>query len=88
VPVTEANRLVGLKPARAYTNLQRDIQEADIGHLEQTAIIYDRLATEANWERIDCINTVSGQLYSPEEIHRAVLQAVETRILSQASARR
>jgi dTMP kinase len=88
VPVTEANRLVGLKPVRAYTTLRRDIQEADIEHLEQTAIIYDRLATEANWERIECINTLSGQLYSPEEIHRAVVQAVETRILSQASARR
>ena len=87
VPVAEAHRLVGLKSARAYTSLKRDIQEADIKHLEQTAIIYDRLATEANWARIDCINTVSGALYSPEEIHRAVLQAVETRILSQASGR-
>ena len=86
VPVAEAHRLVGLKSARAYTNLKHDIQEADIRHLEETAIIYDRLATEANWARIDCINTASGVLYSPEEIHRAVLQAVETRVLSQASA--
>ena len=86
VPVAEAHRLVGEKSARAYTSLKRDIQEADINHLEQTAIIYDRLATEANWQRIDCFNTASGVLYSPEEIHRAVLQAVETRILSQASA--
>jgi thymidylate kinase len=85
VPVAEAHRLVGLKFARAYTNLKRDIQEADIKHLEQTAIIYDRLATEANWVRIDCIDTVSGVLYSPEEIHRAVLQAVKTSILSQDS---
>ncbi len=88
MPVAEAHRLVGLKSARAYTSLKRDIQEADIKHLEQTAIIYDRLATETNWVRIDCINTVSGVMYSPEEIHRAVLQAVETRILSQASAGR
>jgi dTMP kinase len=86
VPVAEAHRLVGLKSLRAYTSLKRDIQEADIKHLEQTAIIYDRLATEANWVRIDCINTVSGVLNSPEAIHRAVLQAVETRILSEASA--
>ena len=85
VPVAEAHRLVGLKSARAYTSLKRDIQEADIKHLEQTAIIYDRLATEANWIRIDCIDTGSGVLHSPEEINRAVLQAVETRILSQAS---
>jgi dTMP kinase len=83
VPVAEAHRMVGLKSSRAYTSLKRDIQEADMKHLEQTAIIYDRLATEANWARIDCIDTASGALYSPEEIHRAVLRAVETRILSQ-----
>lgn len=88
VPVAEAHRLVGLKAARAYTNLKRDIQEADIKHLEETAIIYDRLATEANWARIDCINTGSGALRSPEEIHRAVLQEVESRVLSRASAGR
>src|ERR1700722_7751761 len=85
VPVPEAHRLVGMKSARTYTNLKRDIQEADIDHLEQTAIIYDRLATEVNWARIDCINTTSGVLRPPEEIHRAVLQTVETRILSQAA---
>jgi dTMP kinase len=88
VPVAEAHRLVALKSARTYTSLKRDIQEADTKHLEETAIIYDRLATEANWARIDCINAVSGALYSPEEIHRAVLEAVETRILSQASTGR
>lgn len=85
VPVAEAHRLVGLKSARAYTSLKRDIQEADIKHLEETAMIYDRLATEANWARIDCTNTASGALRSPEEIHRAVLQAVESRALSRAS---
>ncbi|HEV7967474.1 MAG TPA: hypothetical protein VGP19_07885 [Candidatus Acidoferrales bacterium] len=83
VPVSEAHRLVGLKSARPYTSLKHDIQEADTKHLEQTAIIYDRLATEANWARIECINAVSGALHSPEQIHRAVLQAVERRILSQ-----
>ena len=82
VPVAEADRLVGLKSARAYTNLQRDIQEADISHLEKTAIIYNRLATEANWVRIDCIDKASGELRSPREIHLAVLQTVEIRILS------
>ena len=87
VPVAEAHRLVGSKSARAYTNLKRDIQEADIKHLEQTAIIYDRLATEANWARIDCTDAVSGALNAPEEIHRAVLQAVDTRILSPATPR-
>ena len=87
VPAVEAHRLVGLKAARTYTPLQRDIQEADVSHLEQTSLIYDRLATEFNWVRIDCTNAVSGVLYSPQEIHRAVLAAVESRILSHGSAR-
>jgi thymidylate kinase len=88
VPVAEAHRLVALKSARAYTSLKRDIQEADIKHLEQTAIIYEGLATAANWACIDCFNASSGVLYSPEEIHRAVLQAVESRLLSPASSGR
>ena len=87
VPVAEAHRLVGMKAARAYTSLKRDIQEADIKHLEETAIIYERLATDGNWARIDCIHEASGALKSPEEIRRAVLQSVESRILSPASAR-
>jgi dTMP kinase len=86
VPVAEAHRLVALKSTRAYTTLKRDIQEADIKHLEETAIIYERLATESNWARIDCFNEASGVLNTPEEIHRAVLRAVETRVLPQASA--
>jgi len=84
VPVEEAHRLVGLKAAREYTNLKRDIQEADIKHLQETAIIYDRLATEANWVRIDCVNGGTGNLNTPAEIHRSVIKAVESRILSQA----
>jgi len=86
VPAMEAHRLVGMKSARAYTSLRRDIQEADVSHLEQTALVYDRLATEPNWVRIDCTNAESGVLYSPEEIHRAVLQAVESRIFLQSSS--
>jgi dTMP kinase len=88
VPVSEAHRLVGLKSTRGYTSLKRDIHEADIKHLEQTAIIYERLATGANWARIDCFNADFGILYAPEEIHRAVVQAVEARILSPAASGR
>jgi dTMP kinase len=87
VPTAEAHRLIGQKGARAYTALKRDIQEADISHLEKTALIYDHLADRPNWVRIDCTETGSGTLYSPEEIHRAVVRAVEERILSQAAGR-
>jgi len=81
VPFEQAHRLVGLKAARDYTKLKRDIQEADIKHLEQTGIIYDRLATEANWVRIDCMDGRSGKLRTPEEIRRAVIDCVESQIL-------
>lgn len=88
VPVAEAHRLVALKSAREYTTLQRDIQEADIKHLSETAKMYERLATESDWASIDCINATSGVMRSPEEIHGDVLQIVEARILHQASAGR
>ena len=83
IPAPEAYRLIGLKAPRSYTSLRHDILEGDVTHLEQTAGIYDRLATEPNWVRIDCTNLASGILYSPEEIHRAVLNAVESRVISQ-----
>jgi len=85
LPAPEAQRLIGLKAARSYTSRRHDILEADISHLEQTALIYDRLATGPNWVRIDCIDASSGALHSPEEIHRALFKAVESRVLSQAA---
>jgi dTMP kinase len=86
VPAAVAHHLVGLKSARDYTSRRHDLQEADVNHLEQAAAIYDRLATESNWVRIQCMNAVTGTLYTPEEIHRAVLEAVESRIMFSASA--
>lgn len=88
VPVAEAHRLIGLKSERAYTSLKRDIQEADIKHLEQTAKIYDGLATATNWACIDCLNAASGVLQPPTQIHRSVLQVVESRVLSQVCTER
>ncbi len=81
VPTIEAHRLVGMKAARAYTPLRRDIQEADVSHLKQTSLIYDWLATGSSWACIDCTNAVSGDLLTPEEIHRHVLKVIESRVL-------
>jgi dTMP kinase len=88
VPVPEAHRLIGLKSERSYTARQRDLHEADVNHLEQAAAVYDRLATQSNWARIECANAVSGVLDSPEQIHRVLLELVDTRIFSQSSAGR
>ncbi len=82
VPATEAHRLVGLKAARSYTNRRHDLLEADVSHLEQTAQMYELLSLQPNWTRLDCMSATTGALLSPEEIHRAVLQAVESRIFS------
>ena len=87
LPVAEAHRLIALKAPRTYTSRQHDILEADVRHLEQTAVIYDGLATGPNWVRIDCSDPASGALHSPEEIHRAVLNAVESRVLPKAAAK-
>lgn len=89
LPVTEAHRLVGLKKAREYTTLQRDLQEADQKHLEQAALVYDQLASEPNWITIECTTRTCGAsghgseattLLSPEVIHTAVLAAVDARL--------
>lgn len=86
VPAQVAQRMVGLKSARDYTPRQHDLQEADVSHLEQAAAIYDHLATQSHWVRIECINAATGVLYAPEEIHHAVRVAVESRILFSATA--
>jgi dTMP kinase len=80
LPLSEAHRLVGLKKAREYTTLQRDLQEADQKHLEQAALVYELLAKEPNWVTIDC--AAGGALLSPDAIHSAVINAVGTRIPS------
>jgi hypothetical protein len=37
--------------------------------------------------RIDCTDPGAGALHSPEEIHRALLEAVESRALSQGATK-
>lgn len=87
LPAAEAHRMVGRKAARAYTTLERDILEADLKHLEQAALVYDRLATEPNWARVECFDAPAGSLRPPQEIHREVLAAVESRLADLVSAR-
>ncbi|PYU36360.1 MAG: thymidylate kinase [Acidobacteria bacterium] len=86
LPAVEAHRLVGLKTSREYTSLQRDLQEADLKHLEQAALVYDRLATEPNWVTVECFDSTAGALLPPEVIHRAVMAAVEAQLVGQARA--
>jgi len=87
LPAIEAHRLVGLKSTRHYTTLERDLQEADFKHLEQAALVYDRLATEPNWVTVECFDITAHQLRPPEEVHRGVMAAVEARLMGLAPAR-
>ena len=80
VPVAEAHRLVGKKAARTYTNLPRDLQEADLAHLRTAAEVYDALARQSNWMRIECFDAATGVLRAPESIHREVLTAIDVRV--------
>lgn len=89
LPVAEAHRLVGMKEARAYTTARRDLQEADVRHLGQAALVYERLAMQPNWATIECSAAASDTapaLLSPEQIHAAVLKTVWARLPGLAGA--
>ena len=88
VPVAEAHRLVGQKGARDYTKLRRDILESDIAHLEAAAEVYDQLAEQPNWVKIECFDAKAGALRSPDAIHSEILGAIETRFLKPQRATR
>ncbi len=79
LPVAEAHRLVGRKGARDYTKSRRDLQEADITHLEAASQVYDELARQPNWITIECFNAESGALREPAEIHAEITAAVDAR---------
>ena len=80
LPPGEAQARVGAKPGREYTSRGHDLHEADLGHLEATAKLYDELATAGNWVTVESLDTTSGAPRSPAEIHQAVLTALEPRI--------
>jgi len=86
LPAAEAQRLIGMKGARDYTRLQRDILESSLTHLEAASEVYDRLAKEPSWVTIECFDPARRLMRSPEEIHLAVLAAVDARLLSPISA--
>jgi dTMP kinase len=86
IPVAEAHRLVGEKGARNYTKLRRDILESDIAHLKAAAEVYDELARQPHWVRIECFDANACALRSPDAIHAEILNAIETRFLKPQGA--
>jgi dTMP kinase len=81
VPVTEAHRLVGEKGARDYTTRLRDIQEADVAHLEAASEVYDHLSLQSGWVTVDCWDASQSALRSPASIHQQIIAGFESRIL-------
>lgn len=81
VPSDEAHRLIARKGKRDYTKLERDLQEANVAHLQAASEVYDQLASESNWIKIECFDAGAGKLRSPGAIHKEILAAVEARVL-------
>lgn len=94
VPPREAQRLVSRKGARQYTKRRCDLQEKNLAHLVSASRVYDELAKQPNWVRIECAQqqdrrsrASAAALRSPESIHKDVLAAVEERVLPQVRVR-
>jgi dTMP kinase len=85
VPPTIAHRLVGEKATRDYTKLQRDIQESNIAHLQAASDVFDQLARETNWHKIECYDSAANALRSAQKIHQEILAAVDARIATSTS---
>lgn len=80
VPVEEAHRLIGEKAARDYTTHRRDLQEASRAHLAAAADVYDELARQANWVKIECADSASGALRSPTAINERIVSVIGAKI--------
>jgi len=79
VPPADAHRLIGKKASRGYTHLRHDLQESDTTHLQKASEIYDELARQSHWVRIDCASA-DGALLTPAAIHQQIWAAIEARI--------
>lgn len=67
VPPSLNQQLVDKKDARSYTNLKRDIHEADKQHLIDAADAFSWVAKKESWEIITCVE--DGVMRSIESIH-------------------
>ena len=79
VPAAQAQRLVERKARRDYTRKKKDLQEADLKHLEEAAKVYDRLAREPHWLTIECFDAAARKLRPPDEIHQELARRIEAR---------
>jgi len=74
-----ADRLVGEKSARSYTDAERDLHEADRGYMDRVAEVYDRLAESdrrSTWFRCRT-QQADGRLRPPDAIAAEVWARIE-----------
>lgn len=88
VPAELAQQLVDQKGDRAYTNLRRDIHEADLNHLKKSVEIYNDMASlfPKDFSRVDCVR--GGKLLSIDEVHALLWEKVEPRLPTSKSSKK
>jgi dTMP kinase len=88
IPAACAHDLIARKPVREYTGLRRDLQEADIRHLETAAAIYDQLSKAPSWRTIECFSLSANTLRSPADISNEIFAAVASLLGLESNSRR
>jgi dTMP kinase len=83
LPAAHAQKLVGKKRARNYTKRRRDLQEANLAHLQVAARIFDRLSRRRNWATVECMSARTGSLRPPEDIHGEIMALIDCRIFAE-----
>ncbi|HKF53437.1 MAG TPA: hypothetical protein VKB26_14070 [Candidatus Acidoferrales bacterium] len=85
LPAVRAQELVGKKNRRSYTRRRRDLQEANLKHLQGATRIFERLARQRNWATVDCIEGQSrtSELLQPGAIHREIMAILQSRVFTQ-----
>jgi hypothetical protein len=48
--------------------------------LEATSEVYDQLALQPNWLKIECYDSAAKSLRAPDSIHQEILAAVQAHV--------
>jgi dTMP kinase len=86
LPAARAQKLVSKKRERSYTRRRRDLQEANLAHLQAAMRIFERLARRRNWATVNCMEGQSekSDLRQPGAIHREIMAIMQSRVLAGA----
>lgn len=88
LPVAQAHELIGTKAKRAYTERRHDLQEASLAHLAAAAEVYDELAKQPHWVKVECADAATGSMRTPASIHEEISSLIAGRLSVTAQAGR